>query len=60
MRCGTVRYDYISKPFNLDELSIVVRKALETSDLKQEVVRLRTKQSMGRRILLVKAGKSNT
>ena len=40
MRHGA--YDYISKPFNLDELSIVVRKALETSDLKQEVVRLRT------------------
>ncbi len=40
MRRGA--YDYISKPFNLDELSIVVKKALETSDLKQEVVRLRT------------------
>lgn len=40
MRLGA--YDYISKPFNLDELSIVVKKALETSDLKQEVVRLRS------------------
>jgi len=40
MRLGA--YDYISKPFNLDELSIVIKKALETSDLKQEVVRLRT------------------
>ena len=40
MRLGA--YDYISKPFNLDELSIVVKKALEASDLKQEVVRLRT------------------
>lgn len=40
MRLGA--HDYISKPFNLDELSIVVKKALETSDLKQEVVRLRT------------------
>lgn len=40
MRMGA--YDYISKPFNLDELAIVVKKALETSDLKQEVVRLRT------------------
>jgi DNA-binding NtrC family response regulator len=40
MRHGA--YDYINKPFNLDELSILVRKALETSDLKQEVVRLRT------------------
>lgn len=40
MRLGA--HDYVSKPFNLDELSIVVKKALETSDLKQEVVRLRT------------------
>src|SRR5665647_414991 len=40
MRLGA--YDYISKPFNLDELSIIVKKALEASDLKQEVVRLRT------------------
>ncbi|HXE95558.1 MAG TPA: sigma-54 dependent transcriptional regulator [Dongiaceae bacterium] len=40
MRLGA--FDYISKPFNLDEISIVVKKALETSDLKQEVVRLRS------------------
>ncbi|MDD2852015.1 MAG: sigma-54 dependent transcriptional regulator [Desulfuromonadaceae bacterium] len=40
MRLGA--YDYISKPFNLDELAITVKKALETSDLKQEVIRLRT------------------
>jgi len=40
MRLGA--YDYVSKPFNLEELSIVVRKALDSSDLKQEVVRLRT------------------
>jgi DNA-binding NtrC family response regulator len=40
MRMGA--YDYVSKPFNLDELSITIKKALETSDLKQEVARLRT------------------
>ncbi|MDD2734708.1 MAG: sigma-54 dependent transcriptional regulator [Desulfuromonadaceae bacterium] len=40
MRLGA--YDYVSKPFNLEELAIVVRKALDSSDLKQEVVRLRT------------------
>jgi len=46
MRIGA--YDYVSKPFNLDELSIIVKKALENSDLKQEVVRLRseTKKSV--------------
>jgi len=40
MRLGA--YDYVSKPFNMDELSIVIRKALETSELKQEVIRLRS------------------
>ncbi len=40
MRLGA--YDYVSKPFNLDELSMVIKKALESSDLKHEVVRLRT------------------
>ncbi|MBT1072491.1 sigma-54-dependent transcriptional regulator [Pelotalea chapellei] len=40
MRVGA--YDYISKPFNLDELSIVIKKALENSDLKREVARLRS------------------
>src|SRR5512140_3082253 len=40
MRLGA--YDYINKPFNLDEMSIVIRKALETSDLRREVVKLRT------------------
>ena len=40
MRLGA--YDYVSKPFNLDELSIIIKKALENCDLKREVVRLRT------------------
>ncbi len=40
MRLGA--HDYVSKPFNLDELSIIIRKALETSDLKREVARLRS------------------
>lgn len=40
MRLGA--FDYVNKPFNLDELSIIIKKALETSDLKREVARLRT------------------
>jgi DNA-binding NtrC family response regulator len=40
MRLGA--YDYINKPFNLDEMSIVIKKALETSDLRREIVQLRT------------------
>jgi DNA-binding NtrC family response regulator len=40
MRLGA--HDYVSKPFNLDELSIIIKKALENSDLKREVARLRS------------------
>ena len=40
MRMGA--YDYINKPFNLDEMAIVIRKSLETSDLRREVVGLRS------------------
>lgn len=40
MRLGA--HDYVSKPFNLDELSIIIKKALETFDLKREVARLRS------------------
>jgi DNA-binding NtrC family response regulator len=40
MRLGA--YDYINKPFNLDELAIIIRKALETSDLRREVASLRS------------------
>jgi two-component system response regulator AtoC len=42
MRLGA--YDYINKPFNLDELAIVIKKALETQDLKREVAHLRSSQ----------------
>ena len=42
MRLGA--YDYINKPFNLDEMAIVIKKALETSDLRREVARLRSEQ----------------
>ncbi|MBI4640009.1 MAG: sigma-54-dependent Fis family transcriptional regulator, partial [Candidatus Tectomicrobia bacterium] len=34
-------YDYISKPFNLDEVAQIVKKALEMTGLKKEVERLR-------------------
>jgi len=43
MRLGA--YDYINKPFNLDELAIVVKKALETCELRREVAHLRSEQS---------------
>ena len=37
-------YHYVNKPFNLDEVALVVEKALETSRLRREVRTLRTSQ----------------
>jgi len=37
-------YDYLMKPFELDQLKLVVAKALETHHLKKEVTRLKTQQ----------------
>ena len=42
MRLGA--YDYVNKPFNLDEVALAVEKALETSRLRREVRILRTSQ----------------
>jgi len=38
-------YHYVNKPFNLDEIVLLVEKALETSRLRHEVRTLRTTQS---------------
>jgi len=43
MRLGA--FDYINKPFNLDELSIVIKKALVTHELRREVAHLRSEQT---------------
>ncbi len=37
-------YDYIQKPFNIDELRLAVQKALQTLTLKKEVEKLRQRQ----------------
>jgi DNA-binding NtrC family response regulator len=37
-------FDYLTKPVNLEELSVLVSKALETTRLRREVHRLRTEQ----------------
>ena len=37
-------YDYLMKPFELDQLKLVVDKALETQSLKREVSRLKQQQ----------------
>ena len=38
-------YHYVNKPFNLDEVAMLVEKALETSELRREVRALRNSQS---------------
>jgi len=38
-------YHYLNKPFNLDEISILVSKALETTQLRREVRSLRESQA---------------
>ena len=38
-------YHYANKPFNLDEISLLVQKALETTRLRREVRRLRSSQA---------------
>jgi len=43
MRLGA--FDYINKPFNLDELAIVINKAFETGELKREVAHFRSEQT---------------
>jgi DNA-binding NtrC family response regulator len=58
-------YHYASKPFNLDEIAILVEKALETTQLRREVHSLRASQAQpysfdrivgeGRTVLAVKA-----
>jgi DNA-binding NtrC family response regulator len=38
-------FHYVNKPFNLDEVTLLVEKALETSQLRREVRELRSSQS---------------
>src|SRR6266581_4258125 len=38
-------YHYANKPFNLDEIALLVEKALETTDLRREVRTLRASQA---------------
>jgi DNA-binding NtrC family response regulator len=42
MKAGA--YDYLTKPFELDEVKLVVAKALETASLKRELSRLKHQQ----------------
>ncbi len=55
-------YDYINKPFNLDELGLVLRKVLENQALKKEVETLRSekKRSQGAAKIIAKSAYMNS
>ncbi len=38
-------YDFIEKPFNIDQLMVVVKRAIETSRLRRENAKLRTRET---------------
>ncbi|MEH6644981.1 nitrogen assimilation response regulator NtrX [Sulfitobacter sp.] len=40
-------YDFIEKPFNIDQLMVVIRRAMETSRLRRENISLKRKDSTG-------------
>jgi len=52
-------YDYLTKPFDLDELVFIINKALETTDLRREVEQLREKlgEQYGVRDIIGKSAK---
>ena len=39
-------YDFIEKPFNIDQLLVVIRRAMETSRLRRENITLRQKDTL--------------
>jgi two-component system, NtrC family, response regulator AtoC len=44
-------YDYIAKPFDIDEVGVVIERALETRRLRVDNRRLAAEQTLGRRII---------
>ncbi len=44
-------YDYLAKPFDIDEVGVVIERALETRRLRVDNRRLAAEQTLGRRIV---------
>jgi len=44
-------YDYVAKPFDIDELAVVIERALEARRLRIDNRRLAAEQTLGRRII---------
>ncbi len=49
MKAGA--HDYLPKPFDPDELTLIVKRAIETRELRLQNARLRTEASLGRTII---------
>jgi two-component system response regulator AtoC len=47
----TGAYDYLAKPFDIDELAVVIERALEARRLRVDNRRLAAEQTLGRRII---------
>jgi two-component system response regulator AtoC len=47
----TGAYDYLSKPFDIDEVAVVIERALETRRLRRDNRRMAAEQALGRRII---------
>jgi two-component system response regulator AtoC len=45
--------DYLAKPFDIDEVAVVIERALETRRLRRDNRRLAAEQALGRRIIAV-------
>ena len=44
-------YDYLAKPFDIDEVAVVIERALEARRLRVDNRRLAAEQTLGRRII---------
>ncbi len=51
MKAGA--YDYLAKPFDIDEVSLVIERAIEARRLRQDNRRLVAERALGRRIVAV-------
>jgi DNA-binding NtrC family response regulator len=49
-------YDYLTKPFDIDEVAVVIERALEARRLRLDNQRLATEQTLGRRIIAASRG----
>ncbi len=44
-------YDFLEKPFNIEQLLVVIRRALEASRLRREIINLRRSEALGSKMV---------